>query len=90
MESVEELNLINLECPEPFMKVAAKLMTMKGGTLKVTFKDPKCDEMIIEAVKLMDCKILEHKNDNGVYTLVLEKTRQDTREDKSVKELGSC
>lgn len=87
---MEELDLVNLECPEPFMKVAAKLMTMKGGVIKVRFRDPKCDDMIMEAVKLMDCRVIEHRNDNGVYTLVLEKTKGDTKHESGVKELGSC
>ncbi|ABP95719.1 MULTISPECIES: sulfurtransferase TusA family protein [Metallosphaera] len=86
---MEELNLLDLECPEPFMKVAAKLMKMKEGRLKVMFKDPKCDDMIMEAVKLMDCKVIEHVSQNGTYTLVLEKRSSSGNEGK-VQELGGC
>ncbi|MEM4095696.1 MAG: sulfurtransferase TusA family protein [Metallosphaera sp.] len=86
---MEELNLLDLECPEPFMRVAARLMKMKEGKLKVTFRDPKCDEMIMEAVKLMDCKVLEHSSNNGTFTLVLEKSNAPGNENK-VQELGGC
>ncbi|AWS00109.1 sulfurtransferase TusA family protein [Metallosphaera hakonensis] len=86
---MEELNLLDLECPEPFMKVAAKLMKMKQGRLKILFKDPKCDDMIMEAVKLMDCKVLEHRSQEGTYVLVLEKNPSSSNENK-VQELGGC
>lgn len=70
---MEELNLTELECPEPFLKASAKLMSMKSGVLKIIYKDPKCDEMIMEVLKLMECKILEHSQNNGVYTVIVEK-----------------
>jgi TusA-related sulfurtransferase len=70
---MEELNLVGKECPEPFLKVAAKLMQMKEGTLKIMFNDPKCDEMILQAIELMDCKIIEHSKNGETFTLVLEK-----------------
>lgn len=85
---MEELNLVNLECPEPFLKASAKLMSIKSGILKIVYRDPKCDDMIMEVLKLMECKILEHTQDNGVYTIVVEK--QDENNTKNIELSGSC
>lgn len=85
---MEVIDATNSECPEPFMKTVAKLMNMKSGSLKILFKDPKCVDMISEAVKLMDCKILETTNQNGVYTMVIEKG-ENGKEVKDIK-LGGC
>ncbi|MDT7876211.1 MAG: sulfurtransferase TusA family protein [Sulfolobaceae archaeon] len=88
---METIDATSLECPEPFMKTVAKLMGMKEGTLKVMFKDPKCVDMITEAVKLMDCNILENKNDNGVFIMVIEKkaSANSSNVDK-IKVSGGC
>ena len=85
---MEIIDATNLECPEPFMKTVAKLMSIKSGTIKVMFKDPKCVDMITEAVKLMDCKIIESTNQNGVYVMVIEKG-ENSKEIKDVR-LGGC
>ncbi|MEJ2771554.1 MAG: sulfurtransferase TusA family protein [Sulfolobaceae archaeon] len=85
---MEIIDATSAECPEPFMKTVAKLMGMKEGAVKVMFKDPKCVDMITEAVKLMDCKIVENTNKDGVYTMVIEKT-SSSKELKDVK-VGGC
>lgn len=85
---MEIIDATNTECPEPFMKAVAKLMSIKSGSVKVIFKDPKCIDMITEAVKLMDCRILETLNNNGVYTMVIEKG-ESSKDIKEVK-LGGC
>ena len=85
---MEIIDATSAECPEPFMKTVAKLMGMKEGVVKVMFKDPKCVDMILEAVKLMDCKVLENSNNNGIYTIVIEKTG-GAKEVKDVK-VGGC
>jgi len=85
---MEIIDATNSECPEPFMKTVAKLMSIKSGAVKVMFKDPKCVDMITEAVKLMDCKISETTNQNGVYTMIIEKG-ENSKEIKDVK-LGGC
>lgn len=86
---MEELNLVNLECPEPFLKASAKLMSIKSGILKIIFKDPKCDDMIMEVLKLMECKILEHSENNGIYTIVVEKP-EESNTGKNIEISGSC
>ncbi|AWR97873.1 sulfurtransferase TusA family protein [Acidianus sulfidivorans JP7] len=85
---MEELNLVNFECPEPFLKASAKLMSMKSGSLKIIFNDPKCDEMIMDVLKLMDCKILEHSENNGTFTIIVEKGEESNT--KNVKLSGGC
>ncbi|ARM76656.1 sulfurtransferase TusA family protein [Acidianus manzaensis] len=85
---MEELNLVNSECPEPFLKASAKLMSMKAGSLKIIFNDPKCDDMIMEVLKLMDCKILEHSQNNGTFIIVVEKGEESTS--KKVELSGGC
>ncbi|EZQ07015.1 MULTISPECIES: sulfurtransferase TusA family protein [Acidianus] len=85
---MEELNLVDMECPEPFLKTAAKLMTMKKGSIKVVFKDPKCDDMIMEALKLMECKIISHVEKNGIFEIVIEKEDKKTNNEKVDEKLG--
>ncbi|MEM0373367.1 MAG: sulfurtransferase TusA family protein [Sulfolobaceae archaeon] len=87
---METLDLTTLECPEPFMKTISKLMSMKNGILKVIFKDKKCNDMIIEAVTLLKYKILESSENNGIYTLVIEKTETKKEKGVSISKLGSC
>ncbi|BDC17236.1 sulfurtransferase TusA family protein [Acidianus sp. HS-5] len=77
---MEELNLVNLECPEPFLKVSAKIMEMKNGEqLKVFYKDPKCDEMLMQLTTLANCQVLQHEEKEGVFTLVLEKKKEEKK-----------
>ncbi|BCU69127.1 sulfurtransferase TusA family protein [Stygiolobus caldivivus] len=85
---MEVIDATSAECPEPFMKTVAKLMGMKEGVVKVIFKDPKCVDMIAEAVKLMECKIIENTNKDGIYTMVIEKP-STSKEVKDVK-VGGC
>ncbi|BAB66982.1 sulfurtransferase TusA family protein [Sulfurisphaera tokodaii] len=85
---MEVVDATNAECPEPFMKTVAKLMSIKSGSVKVLFKDPKCVDMIKEAINLMNCKIIELTNQNGVYLMIIEKG-EDSKEIKDVK-LGGC
>jgi SirA-like protein. len=56
---IEEMDLTSFDCPEPFMKVVTKLMKIENGELKIRYKDPKCREMFLETMKLMNCKVLE-------------------------------
>ncbi len=78
---MEELNLVDKECPEPFLRTVGKLMQMKEGRLKVVYRDPKCDEMIMQAVDLMGCKLVEHKQDGNVFEVVLEKVSDEKPKD---------
>ncbi len=79
---MEELNLIDLECPEPFLKVSAKIMEMKGGEqLKVFYKDPKCDEMLMQLMTLANCEVLQHEENKGVFTLLIEKKNEKKKVD---------
>jgi TusA-related sulfurtransferase len=88
---MEVLDLTNLECPEPFMKTIAKLMGMKAGSLKVIFKDKKCNDMIVEAVNLLKCKIVEASENNGIYTLIIEKVPEGkSGKAVSLSKLGGC
>lgn len=81
---MEELNLVSLECPEPFLKVSAKIMEMKGGEqLKVLYKDPKCDEMLLQLMDLANCKVLQHEKKDGVFTLIIEKKGEKKKVDLS-------
>ena len=86
---MEIIDATKFECPEPFMKTVAKLMSLKAGTIKVIFKDPKCVDMISEAAKLLDCKISEIGNQNGIYTMIIEKEENNKKEIKDVK-LNGC
>ncbi|AOL15544.1 oxidoreductase [Sulfolobus sp. A20] len=88
---VEELDLTSLECPEPFMKVVAKLMKMDSGELKIRYKDPKCREMILEAMKLMNCQVLEDKQANGIFSMHIKKEKSSMdKPNKKVELTGSC
>ncbi|AAY79553.1 sulfurtransferase TusA family protein [Sulfolobus acidocaldarius] len=84
---VEVIDATKLECPEPFMKTVAKLMGMKEGTVKVMFKDPKCVDMIVEAVKLMDCNVLENTKQGDVFSITIQKT-SSSKTPKEIKASG--
>jgi len=72
-EAVKVLDLTKVNCPEPFMRTVKELATMKEGVLKVMFVEPQCLYMIIHAARMLNCKILENKNENGVFILTIQK-----------------
>ncbi|MGC9106477.1 MAG: sulfurtransferase TusA family protein [Thermoprotei archaeon] len=73
MEAVKVLDLTKSPCPEPFMTTVKELARMKEGTIRVMFTEPQCLYMIIHAARMMKCKILENKNENGVFVLTIQK-----------------
>ncbi|BDB97984.1 sulfurtransferase TusA family protein [Saccharolobus caldissimus] len=85
----EELDLTSLECPEPFMKVVAKLMKMDSGELKIKYKDPKCREMLLEAMKLMNCQVLEDAKQNDIFYMHIKK-EGSVDKPKKLELTGGC
>ncbi|MEM0362856.1 MAG: sulfurtransferase TusA family protein [Sulfolobaceae archaeon] len=79
---IEEMDLTSLECPEPFMKVVAKLMKMENGELKIKYKDPKCREMLLEAIKLMNCQVLEDFKQNNIFYMHIKKEGSSNKSTK--------
>ncbi|WP_338602015.1 sulfurtransferase TusA family protein [Sulfolobus tengchongensis] len=84
----EEMDLTSLECPEPFMKVVGKLMKMERGELKIKYKDPKCRDMLLEAMKLMNCEVLEDLQQNGIYFMHIKKESSD--KPRKLELTGGC
>ncbi len=87
---MEEMDLTELECPGPFMKVATKLMTDKNLELRVLFRDVRCRNMILDAAKLVKCDILEDRNENGVFIISLRKNSSNDGGSQGEIKLGGC
>ncbi|ACP35225.1 conserved hypothetical protein [Sulfolobus islandicus Y.G.57.14] len=87
---IEEMDLTSFECPEPFMKVVAKLMKIENGELKIRYKDPKCREMLLEAMKLMNCKVLEDSQQDGIFFMHIKKESSSSEKPKKIELTGGC
>jgi len=87
---IEETDLTSFECPEPFMKVVTKLMKIENGELKIRYKDPKCREMLLEAMKLMNCKVLEDSQQNGIFFMYIKKESSSSEKPKKIELSSGC
>jgi len=87
---IEEMDLSLFDCPEPFMKVVTKLMKIENGELKIRYKDPKCREMFLETMKLMNCKVLEDSQQNGIFFMYIKKESGSSEKPNKINLRSGC
>jgi TusA-related sulfurtransferase len=87
---IEEMDLTSFDCPEPFMMVVTKLMKIENGELKIRYKDPKCREMFLDSLKLMNCRVLEDSEQDGIFIIHIKKESSSSEKPKGIKLTGGC